>query len=211
MLPGPNQVYECPLCKKLLFRRSLMSGNTFGAEVFSDGKRIAPMLPEYPNLTKCPECNSMFWLSNLEEIGSFSSRESRVNSEWEKAIEVEFLTIYEYQLAIEKKVFTTKGEESFIRQRIWWGFNDRIRDGNPIFSSSEDVLLWTSNAYRLIELLDIEELNHKIMIAELHRNLEDFNACMEIINSIEDPQLDFVKNAFERECLKKNAEVFQLY
>lgn len=53
MIPGPNYVYKCPNCSALLTRESIASGNSFGSKLFSDGKRIAPMNPELPNLTKC--------------------------------------------------------------------------------------------------------------------------------------------------------------
>lgn len=211
MLPGPNYVYECPKCKYLLYSRSIGSGNTFGAKMFSDGKRIALMLPEFPDLTKCPKCNAMFWLSKMKEIGTYGMNDKLAYEKWAMAEEVEFLTIYEYQIALEGEVYSSQDEELFIRQRIWWGFNDRVRKGKNIFSSDKDEVLWKNNALKLLALFDIENLNHKIMVAELHRNLGDFEKCMEIINSIKDSNLNSLKLLFEKECLSGNRNVFQVF
>ena len=39
MLPGPYQIIACPQCKGLAKYMTLMSGNTIGARVWTDGKR----------------------------------------------------------------------------------------------------------------------------------------------------------------------------
>lgn len=46
MLPGPTIIIACPLCGQYAKKRTIISGNTFGAKLWSDGKRISPMLPE---------------------------------------------------------------------------------------------------------------------------------------------------------------------
>jgi len=67
---GPDYIYECPNCGCFLKRGSIISGNTFRSTLYSDGKRIAPMLREFPNLTKCRKCNSILWLSEMKKIGT---------------------------------------------------------------------------------------------------------------------------------------------
>ena len=69
MLPGPDYIYECPKCQNHVVRGSLTSGNTFGQKLFSDGKTIAPMLPRFPDLTKCPKCKTIFWMHKVKEVG----------------------------------------------------------------------------------------------------------------------------------------------
>ena len=71
MKPGPDYIYKCPVCGKLVKRGSLMSGNTFGAKLYSDGKNDAPMLPDFPNLSKCAKCDTIFNLRELKEVGAF--------------------------------------------------------------------------------------------------------------------------------------------
>ena len=46
MMPGNPRILICPFCGTEKQIMSLISGNTFGAELWSDNKQIAPMLPE---------------------------------------------------------------------------------------------------------------------------------------------------------------------
>jgi predicted nucleic-acid-binding Zn-ribbon protein len=65
---GPDLYYKCPKCGKTSFRGSLLSGNTFGGKFFSDGKLIAPMLPEFPAIIRCKNCKDFYWLSDENQI-----------------------------------------------------------------------------------------------------------------------------------------------
>ena len=209
MIPGSNYVYKCPNCGNLLTKESLMSGNTFGTKIFSDGKRIAPMLPEYPNLTKCKKCNTIFWLSKLNEIGTYEFGDQD-NSNWQEADYAEFLEIDDYLKALEIGVSENKKEELFIRQRIWWTYNDRIRNGKNIFNNEEDEIDWKENLKNLINLLDKSDINQKIMIAEINRNQGEFENCIYIIESIDNEELNWLKEKFINECNLKNRLVVEL-
>lgn len=87
MILGPDLFYKCPVCGANLHSYSLRSGNTFGAKVYSDGKMFAPMLPEYPNITKCGGCGTILMLSRLEpfseETLSYPQEEVAKISLWE--------------------------------------------------------------------------------------------------------------------------------
>ena len=186
-----------------------MSGNTFDAELYSDLRRIAPMLPEFPNLTECKKCRDIFWLSKTKEIGEYSWGDEP-NKLWENADYAEFLSIHNYFRAIKENAAENLHEELYIRKRIWWSFNARLRKGGKLFRFVNEKVRWKENIDRLLELLDIEQVDQKIMVAELHRNLGEFERCMELINSIEDAELEWLKAGFNRECDRKNRNVFLL-
>jgi hypothetical protein len=69
--PGPTLVYECTSCKKPFKRRTIASGNTFGARIRSDGRMFAPMLPTTPPIVACPHCNLAVKIFELEPIAEF--------------------------------------------------------------------------------------------------------------------------------------------
>lgn len=185
-----------------------MTANTFGAKLYSDGKSIAPMFPDVPEITKCSICEGIFWLKNQKEIGERNLWDEE--SEWKDVKGAEFLTIYEYQSALDNKIYESKDDEIYLRQRIWWGFNDRVRFDEPIFTSETDEKLWLDNIKKLLELLDINELEEKIMIAELYRNIGEFQKCIEIVTVLENTELDWIREALVSECLEKNRSVVQL-
>lgn len=209
MMPGPNYVYKCPDCGNLLTRGSLRSGNTFGAKIYSDGKWIAPMLPEFPDLTKCRKCESIFWLSKLKELGTYRWDDD-INSAWKNADKAHFLHTDDYFRALNEGLAKDKELEFFIRQRIWWSYNDRNRNGKEIFKNEEDELRWQANLNQLFSLLDMTDLTQRIMAAEIHRNLGEFENCVNIIESIDDDELNWLKERFLAECERKNRWVIVL-
>ncbi len=217
MKPGPTIVYQCPTCKKLVTNRSLYSGNTFGAKVYSDKKQIAPMLPEAPAIAICSDCKTIYWLNETNEIGEYDDVAD--NKIWNYAEKARFLTLKEYFMALEQKVYTNPYDEFLIRNWILWCFNDRIREpgkwsrffGVPkVYTSEKEKTLWTENNEKLISLLDLNDVNEKIMIAELSRNLGRFERCVELWNSIDDADVRWLKVLVLKECEKKNSNVFQI-
>jgi len=60
MMPGPDEVMRCRSCGTTMRKGSLLSGNTCGAELWSDGFLAAPMLPDFPPVGVCPGCKAVF-------------------------------------------------------------------------------------------------------------------------------------------------------
>jgi len=213
MLPGVNLYYECPQCGNFLKKRTLRSSNTFRAINYSDGRTIAPMEPEFPDLTKCKKCNTIIWLRKQKEIGNYRWGDE-VDLKFQTAEEVEFLEIEDQFRALDLGMAENKGEEIFIRTRIWFSYNDRLRipkymherlkKGISMFIDENDELNWKKNCTELISLLDQSNLFEKLMLAELHRNLGNFEDCITILNSIDHDGLKSLKEKFILECQLKN-------
>jgi hypothetical protein len=68
MLPGKDRIIQCPYCEQQFRQQTLMSGNTFGAKIWTDGKQEAPMLPEAIVLSFCDKYNQYFWVEEAELI-----------------------------------------------------------------------------------------------------------------------------------------------
>lgn len=215
MLPGPILVYKCSNCENLISKGSLRSGNTFGATIYSDGKMHAPNNPEFPSIIKCSKCKAIFWLNDENFIGHEVLPGSENIMEEYEGIEIErskFLTLKEYAEALKVKAFKTVHEEIYIRQRIWWGFNHRKQKGTSFFKSKSEELFWLANINRLLELFDPTDVYQRIFIAELNRHLGNFDACMKIIDSLDDDsQWLRYKNYYSEDCKNKNTKVFVLH
>jgi hypothetical protein len=260
MIPGPDRLYQCPHCGSCLTRKSIASGNASSSEFFSDGKLEAPMLPLFPDLTKCKKCNSIVWLSDLTELkncytckggvflyirewlllillvplivfiigllGDFIDRDSLVGIicsiiliivmgftyiiEYLYLKKVNFLEIKDLCRALE--ITNDKEKEIIIRTELWQAFNDRVRKRRKkkMFINENDKNLWEQNCKILISLLDKNDINQKITIAELYRNLGQFDDCLELINSLPDDNCDWLKNKYKLECDAKNQKVFRM-
>jgi uncharacterized C2H2 Zn-finger protein len=207
MQPGPDLIYKCPKCGKLLKNRSLMSGNTFGANLFSDGKQVAPMLPEFPHLTKCSKCDTIFWLSDLKEIGECSPIGKTKHNAWKDAEYVQFLDIPDLLRAL--KQFENDRCAGGIRRYIQVKFNDRVRYGKgQLFSNENEKVIYEENCKVLIEILGTS-LNETVSKAELHRNLGNFEQCMNLLKDVS-ADFDWLVEKFETECNNRNTLVFLL-
>jgi len=215
MTEGPTFVYKCEKCGRFVTRESLRSGNTFGAQLFSDGKRIAPMLPEFPSIVKCKKCKTFFWLNDKNKIGECERYE--INNEWKGADKAEFLSANEYNDAINLKIYTNENEQKFLRVKLWQAFNDKIRNREDIDISDDDNEIYKQNCKILIEILEQKNIDYgrimideKIMIAELNRNLGNFIECKNALEKINEEEYFWIKNILEKECIKKNQKVIEL-
>lgn len=210
MIPGPNYIIKCPHCSNLLSKRSLRTGNTIGSKLYSDTKRISPMLPDFPAITKCEKCRNIFWVSDAKEIGSYEFDATPLRKEWENAQRVTFLSYMEYYKVLNTDLIRSKEDEIFIRTRILWEYNDSYRKGRTSHESEEGKIKKKENIEALIALLDINDVNQKLLMAELYRNLCNFDEAINLLNTNDDEKLKWIKERMIEECNKQNSLVFQL-
>ena len=190
MLPASTILRKCSACSHYMKEYSLLSGNTIGARYWTDGKRKAPMLPEYPLLVKCPHCGVVVWIKEMEEIGrgfKFKYRE-KLPDFWHpiqryKELQrrknlksPEDLTIDEYYLHLET-VPVEKDREIYVRMHLWWKENDPRRVQNS------DVMLELEERQRenmeLLEAMLDESIDeNRIMKAEIQRELGNFEKAL---------------------------------
>jgi hypothetical protein len=132
MIPGPDQLIACPYCGFLAIKHTLISSNTFGAILWSDGKQEAPMQPEFPAVVNCRGCKHLYWVYKakvLGEIELFSNESEPIPKEWQHAKPIEHLTIDEYIEALSFGDEDTIDPEMIrhLRLHFWWAVNDIVR------------------------------------------------------------------------------------
>lgn len=205
MIPGPNIYYKCPTCGAYLYTPSLISGNTIGARYYSDGEMIAPMMPEFPNLTKCEGCGTLVKLSQLERV-DYDNKNSNIKSvprnlfkqdiaDKQDVAESKIYQCHHLGVAdLEKALDLYPDEELAIRLKMWRRYNDRIRfflDFSRIFNKSIDYrshefdynLEWyRNNCLTLLALLDPNDKDQLLLMAELNRNLGNFEECLRLVS-----------------------------
>jgi hypothetical protein len=188
MIPGPDKLIECPNCKALARVFTLLSGNTFGAKRWTDGKIFAPMLPRPPAITKCRNCGRYFWLSDAKVIGElllWEPEAEKIPSEWKAAEPVRELSEAEYIEAIKIGMAHNREQELYLRIHAWWASNDRLRfnqdageQAQTIFKHSAEAIM---NLERLLNLLDITDPDERLMKAEILRELGRFDEAIQLL------------------------------
>lgn len=169
MLPGPTIIKKCSECSGLIEEPTIISGNTFGATYWTDGKRDAPMLPDPPWLVKCPYCQAPIWIDEQQEIDEVDPFGDIGTDKEAKPCRVPELQDYFTEL---KQSNLDRTKEQYIRLRVWWAGNDKRRRAGDIKEnlSSNEV----ENLEALFNILDSSDDNDRIMMAEIKRELCQF-------------------------------------
>lgn len=88
MMYGLDRVVACPHCSGLARQHTLLSGNTFGGQAWTDGKFGAPMLELSPAVVKCRHCPKCYWLDDAAKVGHmrpFLDREQNLEQQVDPA------------------------------------------------------------------------------------------------------------------------------
>lgn len=67
---------RCQHCLGLIEQPSMISGNTIGARIWTDGKMDAPMLPELPQIVKCPHCSACM-IKGLQRVNPVKASKAK--------------------------------------------------------------------------------------------------------------------------------------
>lgn len=202
MKPGKPQILTCPFCGTEKEIMSLASGNTFGSELWSDNKQIAPRLPEISYIQKCPCCGK-YYIKGRQAV-RFSDRNY--------CLETGVLTFHELKEAFEQlseEGFIDAIEESRVRLMLHHAYNDYYFRNNDRKDVLEiDKQMFHNNALWLINNF----LMSDVMKAEFYREIGDMEAAKEILDStvVEDDFLkEIVSSIRERVAINK-CEVFRI-
>ena len=213
----PSTIYLCPECKKNIAKMNIASSWSYGATVYSDGKRDERrgiMSADFtPDFGKCPYCGALFFLNTLESAGSY----------WEinDYEDIENPNIDDFIKGVEQCIAKTPENEIEVRTCLWLALNDKVRydrdqdrkdvSAEKKFFKNKNAKLWEENCKALLALLEqktadnkaaiekfkesgkknrkIKEYEHdnidfSLTIAELHRNLGNFDACFDVMESL---------------------------
>ena len=176
MQPGPTIIKICSECSGLIAEDTIISGNTFGATFWTDGKRDAPMLPDQSWFVICPHCQTSIWIDEQEEAGEIEAFSKNEKYKDAKPYRTPILNDYFNQLNIGN---LDRNKEQYLRFRAWWAGNDERRKiGATKNELSDEEKVNIEGLYRM---LDFSDDNDRIMMAEIKRELGEFDDAEAII------------------------------
>lgn len=179
MTPGPTLIMKAPGCTMPVKFSTIASGNTFGATFWTDGKREAPMLPDQPWLRKSPSEGVLFWADQCKEIGQidFFRGEEEENEEWRNLEYAEEPSEADYLTALSSGIADTDEKKRYLRMRLWWTGNDRIRRGESQQLSASHV----HNLEAFSSLLSDSDADQRLMKAEVMRELSRYDEALSLL------------------------------
>ena len=161
MLPGNPQILTCPFCGKEKEIMSLASGNTFGSELWSDNKQIAPMLPEISYVQKCPHCGK-YYIKRRQAV-----KYAKDGYCFERGL-LTFSEIKEAFAQLAEEGFIDEKEEINVRMMLHHAYNDYYyRNGDKKDILEDDKKLFRENGLWLINNL----ITDNVMKAEFYREI----------------------------------------
>lgn len=222
MLPGPGQILTCPHCGAHKEVLSLLSGNTFGQEVWSDNKTIAPMLPRVSFVQKCPSCGGYFLMSRqYPKNGNDSSFDTgdlsylELKEAWHSLNDAScHPELYGWSkikkacgLSSSKNTHPlTNDEKLSVLIMLVWAFNDEYTRTEVKPAPFEEQEYICSIIDQLLELDQVDDL----LKAEFLRESGRFQESMSLLNkySTEDQFLQKLIKRLKEENLASNTRPF---
>lgn len=202
MMPGKPRILICPFCGTEKQIMSLISGNTFGAELWSDNKQIAPMLPEISYVQKCPHCGK-YYITGRQEV-----KYAKDGYSFEKGL-LTYPEMKEAFTQLSEEGFLNEKEEINVRMMLHHAYNDYYyRTEEKKVISEEDKTLFHENGLWLINNL----ITDSVMKAEFYREIGEIDTAKSILDSItvEDEFLKRIVTGIKERLEVNNCQVFKV-
>ncbi len=195
MMLGPTVIKQCSACSMLIKQNSILSGNTFGAKFWTDGKREAPMLPDQPWLVLCPHCHAPLWINELQSLGECDLW-CELNGKFRDALHYDPLSVDEYFALLEQGIDESL-KEQYVRLRAWWAGNDLRR--NQAMDIMPMSAREASNLAVFATMLDESDADERVMKAEVLRELSCFDEASELLATlVDEPLVEIIRSLIEK-------------
>ena len=199
---GNSRILICPFCGKKKEIMSLLSGNTFRAEMWSDNKQIAPMLPEISFVQRCPQCGK-YYITERQEL-----KYAKDSYSFDQGL-LSYPEMKEAFIQLSEEGFVNEEEETKVRMMLHHAYNDyyyRSYDNKEI--NAEDKTLFHENGSWLIDNL----ITGNVLTAEFYREIGEFEVAHDILESVEveDEFLKRIMTQIQERVQNNDCRVFKI-
>lgn len=215
-----NIILTCPYCAKYVQTLEILSYHVFESILFSDGKAdTTPIIPNTSRILICPECDKNFWKDDAKQI-----LDSKIDIYNIRSVSVpgdlfvvrnseDLLGQARYYCKLLKDNFADNNErESYLRILLWHELNDIVRYNIPVNTIilEERESLLRENLLNLIKIFNPTYEEEKLLLAEMYRELGDFDFAEKILEEIKEQDFLGKRNELLKACNRKNVKVFKL-
>ena len=184
------EITTCPHCGHLYKNRIIVSHNTFGIRQYSDG-HLGGLSLNITTIKKCDNtnCKKLFNTKDAISIGKISQDKNKdlVTAAWlsAKSYNSNRLNVEDLEDALKTDFVNEKENEINVRTLLLWLHNDTLRESRISNLSENAKINSVNNIKRLILLLENSITNsQKLILAELYREISEFNNCISTLTSI---------------------------
>lgn len=179
-------IIECPDCGE---RYLIVPQNITPSELakrYSDGFFTDPVNWRTPGIIGCVTCELGFFPENGKIVGTTSDAESYKKAEPPTA----------GALALELRVRKQMDEriEKIIRTELWYSGNHTEYGKHLLQNNTRFKAFWLENLQLLNNIMNLTQYNDRLQKAEINRQLSQFETCIKLINSTQDPLAKAIKD-----------------
>jgi len=213
-MQDPVFIVECPTCSQKY--RYVREGYNTASEgkLWSDGYRETELIPGIPLMACCDECSDIFRVSPSEEL--LTSGIQGFESDYhtigiindEKIPVVRRLTAEEYAEVLAKRKYKNQEEERYLRMHLWWSINHHRRDGDKSDISHYLKTILEENLETLIYKTPPDNQENLIILAELHRELGQFNEARQYLDKVNDDKYENIVSKLRDKIINRDKRVF---
>ena len=209
MYPGNPSRLTCPHCGKSKYILSILSGNTCSGTFWSDTSSKYPMLPETSSIQKCNHCGHLFFFEDSHPVDAFVQNGSPSNADidktkiWDEARENEYgeLSFEEANDAYDEMYNDTLPNDRRMCILFTWlfAYNDKYAKKESQQQEKPDATIKERHE-KIIRMIIDEQDDNILFIAELHRELGEFDKSIEMLNPLppgSDFQIESAKKILE--------------
>ena len=208
-------VHTCPGCTTFFLRPRFRSVNFYGGQDWSDA--TPTMWWRQQPLVRCKACAALFWMDDAESVGVMPDTpatigpltrkwlhwrgdpEGRLQSEedwstaktlWGNAHHIGSVNFDDVAYVLARSKGVSRDRILWLRNRIWWGLNDRYRvrsDGSPSSNLPRwPVAVERTNMEVILDMLQDGEPQSWRMIqqVELLRLLGRFDEAVTVLKAV---------------------------
>ncbi|HRO06863.1 MAG TPA: hypothetical protein PLE75_09275, partial [Ferruginibacter sp.] len=177
--------------------------------VYSDGKRVSDNSDDYPMITRCEKCGNIFWMREDTLVAEIPwSRD--IDEQYHHVQVAKPLNLLDLIQCVQTDYFNNEDEELYLRIRLMWRMNDRLRVQQPLYFTKLEKDMWYNNLLRFKEMLKFDDYNDRILLAEVERNSSNYNRSIELLDSLPYVDMIWLRDKYITQCRMKNPEVFRI-
>lgn len=205
----PLGIYKCPSCDYIVLNETFLIDDGDDFVVYSDGKRVSDNSDDYPMITRCEKCGNIFWMREDTLIAEIPwSRD--IDEQYHHVQVAKPLNLLDLIQCVQTDYFNNEDEELYLRIRLMWRMNDRLRVQQPLYFTKLEKDMWYNNLLRFKEMLKFDDYNDRILLAEVERNSSNYNRSIELLDSLPYVDMIWLRDKYITQCRMKNPEVFRI-
>lgn len=184
MFPDSDLVIACPYCDTPARVFQLTSNITIGAITWTDGWMDAPMMPRAPRITRCRQCQKIFWVFSAPQLAMIPLGErGEAAGDFKDVPHVGPLNESDCFEALKDGLAPGIDLELELRVFAWWRGNDAFREPDHArgHSVSPEAI---ANMERIIELSADGDEDLLLFRAEAQRHLGQFEAARQTLMGV---------------------------